>query len=91
MRERIYITVADYCLIETIKKLDDSGCDGIGLGKVDDKWLVSYYKEPVECYQDASPSNQNDELAKEAEEYIDMQRNLMISKGTMRLKESENA
>ena len=63
MRERIYITIADYCLIEAIKKFNNSGCDDIALGKVDNNWLVSYYKEPVECYQDAiSNSNQDDGL-----------------------------
>ena len=63
MRERVYIMVADYCLIEAIKKFNDSGCDGIALGKVDNNWLVSYYKEPVECYQDnISHSNQDNEF-----------------------------
>ena len=99
MRERIYITVADYCLIEVIKKLDDSGCYGIKLGKVDNNWMVSYYKEPVECYSDAGHSNQDDEfeqnkteltreeLEKEAEEYIKMQRDIMTRNGIKFLKE----
>lgn len=42
MSDRMYITVASFCLVDAIEKLKEDGCVDIGLSKQDGSWLLSF-------------------------------------------------
>lgn len=42
MTDRVYITVASFCLVEAIEKLKQDGCIELGLSKQDGNWLLSF-------------------------------------------------
>lgn len=42
MTDRVYMTVASFCLVEAIEKLKEDGCVELGLSKQDGHWLISF-------------------------------------------------
>ena len=42
MSNRVYITVASFCLVEAIEKLKQDGCIEFGISKQDESWLLSF-------------------------------------------------
>ena len=42
MTDRVYLTVASFCLVEAIEKLKEDGCIELGLSKQDGNWLLSF-------------------------------------------------
>lgn len=42
MGDRVYMTVASFCLVEAIEKLKEDGCIELGLSKQDGSWLLSF-------------------------------------------------
>lgn len=42
MTDRVYMTVASFCLVEAIGKLKEDGCIELGLSKQDGHWLISF-------------------------------------------------